>query len=303
MAEAQRSVVQVERRAQHEAQTALRLQLEHDRSHATMASLLARNEMALANEREQREETCRALAASESALKAARAATRKAKADAKEAGVEAELRRRRVENEAAAAMGAMRDEHRRERREDKRRYLEIEEEALQLHENVARLEDQIALLRSSRLGGLKKELEEKDALVKELRQRRGAGQRTLAEANLDKRRAKLAQEKAKKIEEAFQQLAAGEAARHANEPSLQEAQAHVEALQEQLDRERALRIKYEAIIKPPKEYFFVNGHFLTEVDLTALEVSAGTAQNALRSTLIMPACDEVDPPHLYPCCS
>ena len=152
----------------------------------------------------------------------------------------------------------------------------MEEEALHLHGRVAQLEDQLAALRSSRIGGLKRELEEKDALVKDLRRRRGAGQRTLAEANLERRRARLAQEKARGLEEAFRQHIVGEMERQANQPGRRDTL--VESLQEQLKLEKELRTRYEAIAKPAKEYFFKEGHFSTEVDLTALEVNAGSVR-------------------------
>ena len=101
------------------------------------------------------------------------------------------------------------------------------------------------------LGGLKRkrELEEKDALAKDLRRRRGAGQRTLAEANLERRCAKLAQEKekARGLEEAFRYSVVGstsfvvcvcemEMERQANQPGRRDTL--VESLPEQLKLEK-----------------------------------------------------------------
>lgn len=95
-------------------------------------------------------------------LRAARSDIRQLKSASKEAATAAELERRRLQREATAQLGSLRDEHRRQRLVEQRRWVELEGECIGLHAKVARLEDKIEILESHRVGGLLEEVAQRD---------------------------------------------------------------------------------------------------------------------------------------------
>ena len=149
------------------------------------------------------------------------------------------------------------------------------------------LDEQAASLERLRVARNGSALQRMGALEEEnrrLKERRKAGQRTLQDAALDRRRAQQAVSKAKQLESAFSGAAVrAEAAQAADDvervPQLQEElrqlQAAFDAAQAQAQDQHAAAqaelARLAGIAEPQKERFFEHGHFAARIDLAIIQ--------------------------------
>jgi hypothetical protein len=164
-----------------------------------------------------------------------------------------------------------------------------EAEAQAAEERVSEMQAALDRVRNSRRHTLLSTVEEQEKKIVELKARRKVNQRKIRDANLDRRRAALATEKAQQAQLALIDYCVRELSADINLARIEQLEGELAAVSAQLAEQFALRQRYEAVAKPPKEFFFESGHFTTEVDLTALEVSSTrTLPVRARSTLTVP---------------
>lgn len=126
-------------------------------------------------------------------------------------------------------------------------------------------------MRGSRVGGLLDKVKTLQATVTKLGERKKANQRKVCEANLDRRRAEQAGEKARRFEEAFKKSAV-------RAESSGSAWDYVDSLERELAETKALlkiqtvlRRKFQAIAEPDLDYFFHGGAYSLEHDMAGVE--------------------------------
>ena len=112
------------------------------------------------------------------------------------------------------------------------------------------------------------------AKIAVLSKRREATMRKVSDINLSNRRAALATETAKQAQQALNDYCVRDLASDIDLARLEMVEAELVATRAELVKEKALRVKYEAVAHPPKEYVFKSGAYTTKVDLTALEAIA-----------------------------
>jgi len=118
------------------------------------------------------------------------------------------------------------------------------------------------------------------AKIAVLSKRREATMRKVSDINLSNRRAALATETAKQAQQALNDYCVRDLGSDIDLARLEMVEAELVATRAELVKEKALRVKYEAVAHPPKEYFFKSGDYTTKVDLTALEAIADSTSRA-----------------------
>jgi len=112
------------------------------------------------------------------------------------------------------------------------------------------------------------------AKIAMLSKRREDTMRKVSDINLSNRRAALGTETAKQAQQALNDYCVRDLASDIDLARLEMVEAELVATRAELVKEKALRVKYEAVAHPPKEYFFKSGAYTTRVDLTALKAIA-----------------------------
>ena len=253
------------------------------RDRRAAAAAAAAVQQAVAAERERAENAADELRAKQEAAREREVAKvrREAAAAARAAEIDHELRLGRHRKEIKAYADSMVDEERRRASEAEARADEACEAAAALQGAIAALEDQLEVLRGSRVGGLLDKVKTLQATVTKLGERKKANQRKVCEANLDRHRAEQAGEKARRFEEAFKKSAV-------RAESSGSAWDYVDSLERELAETKALlkiqtvlRRKFQAIAEPDLPYFFHGGAYSLEHDMagveamTSCQVSAG----------------------------
>jgi hypothetical protein len=162
---------------------------------------------------------------------------------------------------------------------------EAEADAAAAATRVRELEASLERLRGTRQQTLLDTIEEERAAfakqqkdyvaeIAVLKQRRKATERKVSDFNLAHRRAALATDKVKELQHALNDYCADDLASDINLAQLEELEAELVAARAELAKEKALRVKYEAVACPPKDYFFKSGAYTAEVDLTAMQLIA-----------------------------
>lgn len=154
----------------------------------------------------------------------------------------------------------------------------------ELNSRVEELTASLERVRCTSKSGLLQQLAGLQAKVKDLSRRRTLNQRRVRDANLDIRRARVAQESARRLEEAFQENFIESESAEGALKKLELAEARLAGVEAKLKSETELRQKFQQIAEPPLQYFFHGGSYSIEHDLAGLEaitschVSAGRVQ-------------------------
>lgn len=150
-----------------------------------------------------------------------------------------------------------------------------------LRVRVQELTESLERVRCTSKAGLLEQLAGLQNKVKELSSRRTLQQKRVKEANLDLRRASVAQENARRLEAAFQESFMEEESADQGRRQIALLEGQLAALQARLSSETEARKRYQSIAEPSMEYFFHKGSYSLEHDLAGLEcittchVSAG----------------------------
>ena len=104
--------------------------------------------------------------------------------------------------------------------------------------------------------------------------RRKANQRTAGDCNLADRRTAVATDMAKNAQQAVNDYCVRDLASELKLTRLEELEAELVATHAELAKEKALRVKYEAVAYPPKKYFFESGAYTAAVDVTISQLVA-----------------------------
>lgn len=223
------------------------------------------------------------LAEANAALEAAAADREQAKEAAAAAATQAQLASIGLEKECAAQIDSLEDEHRR-----KERLSAAERDAIaaanhELWGTVAALEDKVDRLSGHRVSGLMSQVQEQGARIAKLSARRTLNQRTVSDANLADRRAKMYKERADKTESQLRVYSAQNLDDDANAHAAHVAQlreaiaaltARVEKAEAERDEAAAQVERLRRIAEPPKEKFMAHGSYTVAVDALGLELTA-----------------------------
>ena len=143
--------------------------------------------------------------------------------------------------------------------------------AAELHGHIEELDAELDRLRRSRTGGAVQQLDALKEKVRVLSERRKANQRTLSDANLADRRAKVAQQQQAALQRAFAESAVRAEAKSSVRDRVAELEQQLAAQQARVLELAGAVAKYKAIAEPPMEYFFHGGSYSLEHDATGLE--------------------------------
>ena len=112
------------------------------------------------------------------------------------------------------------------------------------------------------------------AKIAVLSQRREATMRKVSDFNLSNRHAAQATETAKQAQQALNDYCVRDLASDIDLARLEMVEAELVATRAELVKEKALRVKYEAVAHPPKKYLFESGAYTAAVDVTIIRLIA-----------------------------